>query len=59
MVIVEEELNGTDIDNIGNVEDYSPKVVFIDEECGNLIVVNDGEEFTKYMNQKKKSDVLQ
>ena len=59
MVIVEEELNGIDIDNIGNLEDYSPKVVFIDEECGNLIVVNDGEEFTKYMNQKKKSDVLQ
>ena len=50
MVIVEEELNGIDIDNIGNVEDYSPKVVFIDEECGNLIVVNDGEEFTEYMN---------
>ena len=61
MVIVEEERNGIDIDNVSyrNVEDYSPKVVFIDEECGNLIVVNDGEEFTEYMNQKKKSDVLQ
>ena len=38
--MVEEELNGIDTDDIGNLED-SPKLVFIDEECGNLIVVND------------------
>ena len=39
-VIVEEELDCIDIDDIGNLED-SPRLVFINEECGNLIVVND------------------
>ena len=39
--IVEEELDCIDIDDIGNLED-SPRLVFIDENCGNLIVVNDG-----------------
>ena len=38
--MVEEELDCIDIDDIGNLED-SPKLVFIDEECGNLIVFND------------------
>ena len=37
----------------------SPRPVFINEECVNLIVVNDGVEPTKNINQKKKSDVLQ
>ena len=32
---------------------------FIDEECGNLIEVNDDGELTRKINQKKKSDVLQ
>ena len=40
-VIVGEELNCIDIDNIGNLED-SPRLVFINGECENLIVVNDG-----------------
>ena len=44
--------------DIGNVED-SPRLVFIDEECGNLIVVNDGGKLTGNINQKKKSDVSQ
>ena len=57
-VIVEEELDCSDIDDIGNLED-SPRLVFIDEGCGNLIVVNDGGELTRNINQKKKSDVLQ
>ena len=35
----------------------SPRPVFIDAECGNLIVVNDGGELTTNMNQRKKSDV--
>ena len=34
-------LDGIDINEIGNLED-SPRFVFIDEECENLIVVNDG-----------------
>ena len=56
-VIVGEELNCIDIDDIGNLED-SPRLVFINEECGNLIVVNDGGELTENTSQKK-SDVLQ
>ena len=33
--------------------------MFIDEECGNLIVVNDGGKVIRRINRKKKSDVLQ
>ena len=57
-VIDEEKLDGIDIDGIGNLED-SLRLVFIDEECGNLIVVNDDEKLTRNINQKKNSDVLQ
>ena len=57
-VIDEDELDGIDIDGIGNLED-SLRLVFIDEECGNLIVVNDDEKLTRNINQKKNSDVLQ
>ena len=57
-VIVEEELDYIDIDDIGNLDD-SPRLVLIDEECGNLIVVNDGGELTRNISQKKKSNVLQ
>ena len=35
---------------MGDIQD-SPRLVFIDEECDNLILV--------HINQKKKSDVLQ
>ena len=56
-VIVDEELDCTDIDDIENLED-SPRHVFINKECGNLIVVNDDGEFTRNISQKK-SDVLQ
>ena len=31
------------MDDIGNIED-KPRLAFIDEECGNLIVVHDGGE---------------
>ena len=44
--------------DIGNLED-SPRLVFIDEECGNLTFVNDVAELTRNINQRKKSDVLQ
>ena len=33
--------------------------MFINEECGNLIVAHDGGELTKNINYKKKSDFLQ
>ena len=55
-VIVEEELNGIDADDIADLQD-SPRLVFMDEECENLIA--DGRELTRSINQKKKSGVLQ
>ena len=58
VVIVEEELNRVDIDDIGNLENL-PRFLFIDEECGNLKVVNDSGELPRNINQKKKSDVSQ
>ena len=33
--------------------------MFINEEYGNLLIVNDGGELTSNINQEKKSDVLQ
>ena len=54
-VTAEEELDGIDIDDIGNLED-SPRLVFIEEERANL---NDGGELTRNINQKKKSGILQ
>ena len=33
--VIEEEQDGIDIDGIGNLIDL-PKIMFIDEECGNL-----------------------
>ena len=58
VVIVEEELDGIHIDDIGNLEDL-PRLVFINEECRNLKVVDDSGELMRNVNQKKKSDVLQ
>ena len=40
VVTVEEELDGVDIDGIVSLEDL-PRLVFMDEECGNLKVVVD------------------
>ena len=36
-----------------------PKLMFIDEECGNLKVVVDGGKFTRNNNRKRKLEVLQ
>ena len=47
----EEELDCIDIDDIGNLETL-PRLVFINEECGNLIVVNDGGKRTDNIRQK-------
>ena len=46
-----------DIDDIGNLEN-SPRLVFIDEECENLIVTNDGGELNENISQKN-ADILQ
>ena len=56
--ITVEELNCVDIDDIGNLDDL-PWFVFIDNECGNLKVVSDGGELSRYINQKRNSDVSQ
>ena len=58
VVIAEKKLDGIDIDNTGKLED-SPRLVFIHEEYGNLIVVNDDGELTRNITHKKKSDILQ
>ena len=34
-----------------------PRLLFIDEECGNLKVIIDGGELNRNINRKKKSDV--
>ena len=36
-----------------------PKLMFIDEKCGDLKVVFGGEQFTRNNNRKRKSEVLQ
>ena len=41
----EEKLDCIDLDDTGNLED-SPRLVLINEECGYLIVVNEGGELT-------------
>ena len=46
------------LDVIGNLMDL-PKLMFIDEECGNLKVVVDNGQFTRNNNRKRKSEVLQ
>ena len=55
---VTEELDGIDIDDIGNLEDLL-RIVFIHEECGNLKVFVGGGELTRNINEKKKPGVLQ
>ena len=52
-VIAEEELDYIDIDDIGNLED-SLRLVFIDEKCENLMVVNAVGERTTNINQQTK-----
>ena len=58
VVIVQEELDGIDKDDIGNLEDLL-RVVFVDEACRNLKVVIGGGELNRNINQKKKSDLFQ
>ena len=45
-----------DINSIGNLVDL-PRLMFIDEECGNLKVIIDGGELNRNINRKKKSEV--
>ena len=45
MLYLRKKLDCINRDDIGNLED-SPRLLFIHEECGNLIVLNDGEERT-------------
>ena len=56
--VIVEELDCIYIEDTENLQD-STRLVFIDEECGNFIVVNNGGEFTRTINQREMSDVLQ
>ena len=57
-MIVKEELDGIDINDIGNFEDLL-RIVFIHKECGNLKVFIDDGELTRNITKKKKPGVLQ
>ena len=57
-VIANEEVDGTDIDDIGNLE-HLLRLVFIYEECENLKVFVDGGKLTRNINEKKKPRTLQ
>ena len=57
-MVVQEELDCINVDDIRNFED-STRLVFISEECGNLIEINDGGKTTININQKLKLGVLQ
>ena len=49
-MIVKDELDGIDIDDIGNLEDLL-RIVFIHEKCGNLKVFVDGGDLTGNINK--------
>ena len=53
--IAEEELDGIGIDDVANLED-SPRFVFIDEKCENLIVARMAENLQE-IETKKNSGV--
>ena len=53
---VHEEQDGIDV--TGNLMDW-PKLMFINEECGNLKLVVDGGLFTRNNNRKRKPEALQ
>ena len=55
IIIAEEELDGIGIDDIANLED-SPRFVFIDEKCENLIVARMAENLLE-IETKKNSGV--
>ena len=58
IAIDKEELDGIDIDSIGNLEDLLI-IGFIHEECVNLKVFVDWGELTRNINKKKKAGILQ
>ena len=57
-LILEEELDGLDIDYIGDFKDLL-RLVFINEKYGNLKVELEGEELPRNINKKKQQVILQ
>ena len=57
VVVVNKELDGIEIDGIENLEDL-PRLVFTDEECGNLKVFVEVGALIKNVNKKEKPDGL-
>ena len=58
IVIAEEELDGIDINGIWNLVDL-PVLMSIEQECGNLKLVDEDGELSRNNNRKIKSEVLQ
>ena len=56
--MLEEELDGIDRDAIENLENLL-RLVLINEECWNPKVIVPSGELARYINRKKKPDVLQ
>ena len=56
IVIVKEELDGIDIDDIGNLEDLL-RIVFIHQECGNLKVCVDNRELLEILTKRRSQAV--
>ena len=57
-MIVQNKIDGIDINGIGNLEDLL-RIVFIHEKCGNLRVFVNGGELNRIINEKRKPGVLQ
>ena len=49
-MIIKEEVDGIQIDDIGNLEDLL-RIMFIHAECGNLKVFFDGRELNRNINK--------
>ena len=56
--MVEEELDGLDINDIANLVDL-PRLMFIDEECRNLKVVVDELDLTRNIDRKSSELLLE
>ena len=58
VLTVEKELGGSDTDGIGNLVEL-PRLMFINEDWGNLKVVVDGGQLTRNNNRNRKSEASQ
>ena len=57
-VLVEEEIDGIDVDDSGNLEDL-PRLVFVDEQCASIKAVVHSVELIISINKNEKQEVSQ